>query len=97
MFVRYCKDCGEEYGNSLFLWLDDKLWEQIGCEPEDFLCAHCTIDRLEKFRSYAYLIGGVGTHSIRRGNVKIMMEQNGACQKTPVFPLGTLPTIAANS
>jgi hypothetical protein len=92
-----CLDCGECYGDSLFLWLDDKLWELIGCRPDDFLCAHCTIDRLEKHRSYAFLIGGSGNHEIKRAGAKVSMTQNGAPQQTPVFPLGVIPTIADNS
>jgi hypothetical protein len=88
-----CLDCGEGYGDSLFLWIDDELWEQIGCKPEDFLCAHCTIDRLEKIRSYAYLVAGVGEHKIYH-NTKVILEQNGTREDaTPVYPLGTMKKI----
>ena len=91
MLPRTCLDCGEGYGESLFLWLSDELWKSIGCEPHDFLCAHCTIDRLEKSRSYVYLVAGVGEHTINAANAKICMEQNGLRKdSSPVYPLGSI-------
>lgn len=44
---KICKDCSANYGDGLFLWLSNKLWKQIGCSKEDYLCARCTINRLE--------------------------------------------------
>lgn len=87
MLNRKCLDCGESYGDSLFLWISDDLWEKIGCKREDFLCAHCIINRLEKISSYAYLIGGVGHHTIQTAHTKISMEQNGGIFPTEVHPL----------
>lgn len=86
-----CKDCGAEYGSTLFLWLADSLWKEIGCEPQDFLCADCTIRRVEKVRSYIYAVDGVGTHTVKGSATKIVMEQNGAKRRTKVYPLGKVP------
>ena len=64
MLHRKCKDCSEEYGEHLFVWLADSLWKEIGCEPHDFLCAHCTIDRLDKIRNYVYIIPQEGKYHV---------------------------------
>jgi hypothetical protein len=53
-----CMDCGARWGDTIFLWLGDDLWEKIGCKPKDFLCAHCIVDRLAKVTTYAYAVNG---------------------------------------
>lgn len=90
---KFCLDCGEKYGESLFLWIPDELWKKIGCQEHDFLCAHCTIDRLEEIQSYAYLVAGVGEHKVYH-HTKIILEQNGTREDaTPVYPLRDLRKI----
>ena len=70
-----CKDCNVPYGKTLFLWLDDKLWKDIGCKENDYLCAHCIIHRLERFTFAAYLIKGDGDHKISLASLKIKAER----------------------
>lgn len=70
-----CKDCNGPYG-PFFLWLDDELWKRIECESNDFVCAHCIIERLmERGIWYVYAAGGEGSHSIRSASVKIDVTQ----------------------
>jgi hypothetical protein len=49
-----CMDCGAEWGDTIFLWVTDEMWAKMGCKPTDFLCAHCTVDRLQSITTYAY-------------------------------------------
>lgn len=70
-----CKDCGAEWGDTIFLWISDELWKKIECDPKDFLCAHCIVDRLQAVTFAAYLVGGPGEHKIEAANSKITMEQ----------------------
>ena len=72
---RNCKDCGEPRGKSLWLWIDDKSWEKIGAKPDDFLCAHCIVNRLGGVMFAAYLVSGSGKHKIKAANAKIEMKQ----------------------
>ena len=67
-FQHACKFCGEPRGQSLFLWTSDELWAKMGLKPNDFVCAHCTIDKLSEIASYVYVIPGNGTHKIKAAN-----------------------------
>lgn len=75
MFNSPCIDCGERRGDSLFLWLSDELWDKIGCARTDFLCAHCTINRLNGICMAAYVIAGEGEHTINEANMAISAKQ----------------------
>lgn len=90
---RQCQDCGAGYGSTLFLWVADSLWKEMGCKPEDFFCADCTVRRLEKIRSYVYAVDGVGTHHVKGSGTKIVMEQGGVRKRVPVYPLGQTPIV----
>jgi hypothetical protein len=72
MKLSSCLDCNEPYGDSLFLWISDSLWRSIGCEPSDFLCVKCMLDRIyKKGMTAGYLIMDPGNHDIDRAAMKI--------------------------
>ena len=73
---KHCKDCGEPYGYSLFLWLSDTLWEKINCNKTDYFCSHCILDRLEKKCMFIYAIEGTGQHTIQEAGATIIMNQD---------------------
>lgn len=64
MALRKCKDCKEGWGEHLFMWLADSLWKEIGCKPNDFLCANCTLKRLDKGHNYIYVVPGPGKYTV---------------------------------
>lgn len=53
--IKTCLDCGQLYGQSLFIWVDDDLWKSLGLRRYDYLCSHCLINRVEKSNFYGYL------------------------------------------
>ena len=73
--MKCCKICGKPWGDSVFLWVDDETWEEMGLKPNDFLCAHCIVDKLGSVITAAYLIRGEGTHRIKAAHATISMEQ----------------------
>ena len=70
-----CKLCGKPWGETIFLWVDDETWKKMGFKHNDFLCAHCIVDRLKEVTTAAYLVKGEGTHEIKFAHATIRMEQ----------------------
>ena len=69
--MQKCKDCPAHYGDTIFLWLDDKLWQEIGCHESDYLCANCILKRLAKVQMAFFVISGDGDHQISMASMKI--------------------------
>ena len=70
-----CVDCGKaRHGQGLFLWLPDHQWEQLGYEKDQYACAHCIINRVEKLEKdgeiwkYCTLVLDVGLGSFQGKN-----------------------------
>ena len=59
-----CLDCGAEYGDYPFLWVSDETWKKMGCNPRDYLCPHCLINRLGKLHAAAYIAVREGIEEI---------------------------------
>lgn len=71
--MKSCKICGAGYGDTIFLWLSDKLWKSIDCGPSDYLCTTCILERLSKIRTFVYIIDKEGEHEIESTGAKITM------------------------
>jgi hypothetical protein len=72
--MKSCKICGKPWGDTVFLWVDDVTWKAMGLKSDDFLCAHCIVDRLSSVITAAYVIRGEGTHQIKAAHATISME-----------------------
>jgi hypothetical protein len=66
-----CINCGEEKGQSIFIWVDDESWKKMGYKPTDFVCAYCTLVSLNKTFGYAYLFTSPGNRIIKEANMTI--------------------------
>ncbi len=76
MFPRKCLDCKDNWGNTVFLWLTEDLWEKIGCKPDDYLCANCIMKRIKTHYSYGYFVVGDGKHVLNYVGKDIKVTDN---------------------
>lgn len=61
-----CKDCKTDYGPP-FIWMSDEQWKDLGCQPGDFLCSNCIMERVNKTGIWVwYLVAGCGEHKLNR-------------------------------
>ena len=76
--MKHCLDCNGGYGDTIFLWVTDEIWNKIGCQPSDYLCSNCIIKRINKTfeMTYGHLVIGNGEHEIKRTGTKISIKDH---------------------
>jgi hypothetical protein len=70
--MKKCLDCGASWGDTIFLYVPDEQWKEMGLSFEDYLCAHCLVDRIKGIAGYCYAAFGRGkTERITCANIDV--------------------------
>ncbi len=77
--MKKCKDCKSRYGDTIFLYLSDEQWKNIGCKPKDYLCSNCIMDRVNEVYglTVGYFVIGEKRHycSVTRTNIEVKYDK----------------------